>query len=284
MARESQSEANAQSINEGNDPAVLAGFTPHKALYNIKLTGKKSSSQVVNIAGQMMYEWDSGCDGWNSNHRFDMLYEYADTPATRITSDFSTYELFDNSALQFISQRKRDGELFEELRGSALMEAEGAGNASYRVPAELGFELPPGTLFPMRHTLAVLNAIHQKKKFFKATIFDGSDAEGPLEVNAFIGTEIKTAAEESVVKKKSVMDQSLLSGKSWKVRLAFFPLAQKEASADYEMSLVFHENGVISDMSVEYNDFSVSQKLVALEKKPQTNGCGQNNQPSSENE
>jgi hypothetical protein len=32
------------------------------------------------------------------------------------------------------------------------------------------------------------------------------------------------------------------------------------------MSLVFHENGLISDMLIEYDDFSVTQKLVALEK------------------
>ena len=30
--------------------------------------------------------------------------------------------------------------------------------------------------------------------------------------------------------------------------------------------MIFHESGIISDMLVEYQDFSVTQKLIALEK------------------
>ena len=31
------------------------------------------------------------------------------------------------------------------------------------------------------------------------------------------------------------------------------------------MTLLFHDNGIISDMEIDYQDFSVSQTLVALE-------------------
>jgi hypothetical protein len=49
--------------------------------------------------------------------------------------------------------------------------------------------------------------------------------------------------------------------------MAVFPLEGEDtATSDYEMTLVFHENSVISDMLVDYDDFSVAQKLVALEK------------------
>jgi hypothetical protein len=34
-----------------------------------------------------------------------------------------------------------------------------------------------------------------------------------------------------------------------------------------------HENGVISDMLIEYDDFSVTQKLIALE--PVKSTCGE---------
>jgi hypothetical protein len=34
------------------------------------------------------------------------------------------------------------------------------------------------------------------------------------------------------------------------------------------MGMVFHENGIISDMTIEYDDFTVKQKLVSLEKLP----------------
>ena len=253
------------------DPAIQAGFVPHKALYDIKLSGKKSGSQIVNITGQMMYEWETGCQGWTSNHKFNLIYEYADSPPMRITSDFSTYELFDGSSFDFYSQRKRDGETFELLRGHANIGEGEAGDIIYKVPPDLTYDLPAGSLFPMRHTLAVQDNIHAGKKFFNATIFDGSDQDGPVEINAFIGG--KEIAGADVAPKGKEIDASLLDTKAHEVRLAFFPLSGQEASADYEMSLIFHENGIISDMDVDYHDFSVSQKLVALESKPVTDLC-----------
>ena len=244
-----------------NDPAIQMGFRPHRALYEIKLSGKKSGTQIVNIGGQMLYEWKSNCDAWNSNHRFNLLYEYADTPPMRITSDFSTYESFDGRSLNFTSQRKRNGSLFEELRGYAAL-TNSQQVAKYSIPEDLEYDLTPDTLFPMRHTMDVLKNIRAGKKFYKATIFDGSDEDGPLEINTFIGKKIDLSDNWKEV---SAVDRGLLDGDAWNVRLAFFPLVDPQTTADYEMSLVFHENGVISRMDVEYSDFSVTQELIALE-------------------
>jgi hypothetical protein len=238
------------------------GFVPHKALYEIKLAGTKSGSQVVNISGQMFYEWQPSCDAWTSNHRFNLLYEYADAPATHITSDFSTYETFDGRSLNFTSQRKQDGEVFEELRGSATLSEAGIGAAIYSLPKGLEFDLPKGSMFPMAHTQEVMRKIKENKKFFHAVIFDGSDEEGPIEVNTFIGDPLGA---DMVIEAADNIDKALLSSPSRKVRLAFFPMNDPASTSDYEMSLVLHENGVASDMFIEYEDFSVTQKLVALE-------------------
>lgn len=250
----------APAINT-KDPAMQAGFIPHKALYDIKLAGKKSGSQIVNIKGQMFYDWSSGCEGWNSNHRFNLLYEYADTPPMKITSDFSTYETFDGKTFNFASQRKRNGELFEELRGMAVL-FDKAPKASYSMPEGLEYDLDPHTRFPMRHTMDVLKKIKEGEKFYKARIFDGSDEDGPIEINAFIG---KPAKVLSSFKDNNNVDTALLDNQAWKVQLAFFPLNSDQSVADYEMTLTFHENGIISDMLVDYSDFTVSQKLVAVE-------------------
>lgn len=244
------------------DPAIQKGFIPHKALYEIKLAGKKSGSQIVSISGQMFYEWSSNCDAWNSNHRFNLLYEYADTPPMKITSDFSTYETFDGKTFNFASQRKRNGDLFEELRGLAIKDGD-VQTATFSLPEGLEYELKPNTLFPMQHTLDVLDTIKSGKKFYKATIFDGSDQDGPVEVNAFIGK--KQELDEEFKENKNI-DQSLLNNDAWTVQLAFFPAVNQESTADYEMTLVFHDNGVISEMMVDYGDFTVSQKLKALDK------------------
>ncbi len=246
-----------------DDTAVKAGFLPHRALYDIKLAGSKSGSQIINIGGQMFYEWQPSCEAWITNHRFKLRYEYADSPPMEIASEFSTYESFDKKSLSFTSQRKRDGDVFEELRGQADLDDENKGEARYSIPEGLSYSLPAGSMFPMGHTLAVLDAIKAGKKFFTTVIFDGSDEEGPVEINAFIGKKIPVSA---VMGPVTPMSEILQSSPAWNVRLAFFPLSKPEATSDYEMSIIFHENGVISDMTIDYHDFSVSQKLVALDK------------------
>jgi hypothetical protein len=189
----------------------------------------------------------------------------------RITSDFSTFEPFDGSRFNFVAQRKRDGEIFEELRGDAQIGDEGAGSIHFRMPADVSYDLPAGSLFPMRHTLAVLENIRAGKTFFNATIFDGSDQDGPVEINAFIGGKEMDGVDG--IAEGDKIDKSLLDTKAHDVRLAFFPLSKQEAGADYEMSLIFHDNGIISDMSVDYQDFSVTQKLTALETKAVIDVC-----------
>lgn len=245
------------------DRAHAAGLKSHKALYDIRLSSKKSGSNIVNISGTMFYEWHPSCDAWVSTHRFDMLYEYPEVPAVRVTSEFSTYESFDGKAYNFTLQRKRDGVLYEEVRGNVQgVEHDNPDMAVYSIPRDLSFNLPDGTLFPMAHTLEVLEKIKQGKKFYNATIFDGSDAEGPVDVNSFVG---RVAAYQPPEKYAQYIDKSLTDAKGWNVRLAFFPLNNFEETSDYEMSLVVHENGVISGMEVNYEDFSITQTLRALE-------------------
>lgn len=239
------------------DRARQAGFVPHKALYDIKLASKKSGAKVSNITGKMLYEWQPSCDAWVANHRFDMVYEYAELPSVRIKSDYSTYESFDGKTFNFSSQRKRGDLLLEELRGSATPQT-----ANFTIPDGLNFNFSGKTIFPMAHTLDVLKKIKSGTKFYNASIFDGSDTDGPFDINSFIGKQAVYAPPEQYAQH---IDNTLVEKQAWNLRLAFFPQENTEATADYEMSLIFHENGVISDMKIEYSDFSITQKLVAIE-------------------
>ncbi len=238
---------------------------PHKALYDIKMISSSNGSQIINISGTMYFEWKPTCEAWTTDHRFNLTYEYADSPAMRVTSDFSTWESLDGKLFNFSSRRSRDGDLYEEIRGQAERFEDGTGKATYTMPEGLEFDLPIGFVFPMQHTLDVIAAMKQPNApFLNRTLFDGSDIEGPIEVNAFIGKPANAIARIDNVPK---IDLGLLNGKARDVQMAFFPLLDNEVFAsDYEMNALFHENSVISDMVIDYNEFSISQKLTALER------------------
>jgi len=245
------------------DEARAAGLEPHKALYDISLTGTKSGSQLLNIDGQMFYEWYSTCDAWISTHRFDVLYDYADSPSLRVKSDFSTYESLNGSEMNFTSRRKRQGQPAQEWRGVAKLGSNEPGVVKYSVPEGEKQDIPIGALFPMNHTLGLLEAIEKGQKFYNATIFDGSDDRGASNINAFIGKPVTKITDYT---KNAAISSALLPMPARAVQLAFFPVNDQAETADYEMDIIFHENGVISAMDVKYENFMLSQRLVALEK------------------
>lgn len=259
----------AGQAQAGQPGGIAAGLVAHKALYDIDLVATHSGSQILNISGQMAYEWKPDCEGWLTDHKFNLHYEYADSPGMRISSDFSTYESFDGKNFNFTSRRVRDGEMYQEILGHADLGPTG-GTAVYRMPESIKYELAKGTLFPMSHTVELIRHAEKGDRFYSAQIFDGSDEEGPIEINSFIGKETK--ARKGLYDNPKI-DKDVLDGKAWKVRMAVFPVKDQEEESDYEMSMDFHENGVISDMLIEYDDFSVKQKLVALEKIP-AESCG----------
>lgn len=239
--------------------AALAG---HKALYDIEMISKRSSSQVLNIHGQMYFALQPGCDAWTTDHRFNLYYEYADSPPMQITSDFTTYEPMDGKSLAFNSRRKRDGEIYQELRGTALRNDKGQSHVTYSLPEGLTFDVDQGGLFPMAHTALMLQNMKDGHKVFNAVVFDGSDEDGPIEVNTIIGKTMMPTA----VPAGPAIDAGLITAPARSVRMAFFPLIDDSPTSDYEMDVALHDNGVISRMKVDYGEFSVAQKLVALEK------------------
>ena len=235
-------------------------IAPHRALYEIDLVSKRSGAQILNVDGEMMYEWQPACEGWNTQHRFNLFYEYTDSPAAQITSDFSTFESFDGKSLNFSSRRKSDNILLDQYRGHAAIGEGAGGEVIYTIPDDLAHDLPTGTLFPTQHTLQMVEALKSGDKFFSATVFDGSDETGAVQVNSFIGAK----APASDIKQGKEIKVGLLQSAAHNVRLAFFPQAREEATPEYEMDMVVQENGVIGEMLIHYDDFSVRQTLKAL--------------------
>ena len=183
----------------------------------------------------------------------------------RITSDFSTFESFDGEKFSFSSTRKRDGDLFEELRGYANREDDGR-IAFYAAPEGLEIELPEGTMLPMQHTIALLDAARKGKPFFNASMFDGTDIEGAVNVNSFISKNAKDFLPGHIhdISTRG-LDNTLLKKPPYQLQAAFFAESSDSATPEYEMTMHLHENGIITDMFIAYTDFSIIQKLIALE-------------------
>ncbi|WP_328702832.1 cell envelope integrity EipB family protein [Arenibaculum pallidiluteum] len=241
-------------------PATAVEIAPHRAVYKMSLTSVRSSANVADVQGKMLFEWADACDGWTIDQRFQLDFAYAEGDRVAMTTNYVTWEAKDGSAYRFNVRKLVNGQLDEELRGEAEMGAEG-GVARYAKPKEAEVRLPAGTMFPTLHTIAMLRHAMAGDKVFGTMVFDGSDEEGLTEINAAVGLGVQGQAPP-----EGVEPSDLLQGRHWPVRLAFFPPSSTAAAPEYEMSMDLLENGVARSMQIDYGDFTVSAKLEKVER------------------
>jgi hypothetical protein len=250
-------------------PAAAADLAVHKALYGFRLVSTVPGAGISGVRGEMYYEQEATCDAWTTEHRFTTEYQYGEGRTSVDTSRYVAFESKDQQMFSFSSERQENGEPVERLRGSVERAADGAAKAVYSRPSDLAYDLPQGYLLPTAHTVEVIRHARAGDNFFDAVLFDGTDADGPAEVGTFIGKKVTAQEIRKIAAGNNKIDASLLTPDAWHVRMAVFPLKNAEESTPaYEMDVILHDNGVTSYALVDYKEFSLEQKLTALEKLP----------------
>lgn len=235
-----------------------AGIVAHRALYNVSLARATSSSEIIDVRGRMGFEWRDDCDGWAIEQRYLMSFSRASGDGYEISSQYTTWESKAGDVYRFIVDRERGGGS-ERVEGRAAMPlplGSGPGKATFSQPGPEELLLEADTLMPTEHTLRLIAQAKEGKRFFRATVFDGSEVEPGSLVSAVIG------APKSG---KPPIEHPAVSGEYWPVRLAFFKPGEAESSPDFEMSVDLLANGIARRMLLDYGDIRVAMTLERLE-------------------
>lgn len=250
-----------------NPPAAetpVMALDSYKALYDLSLVSAKPGSQLIDIDGDLFFEWREECEGWIVDQSYTMHYNYIEGQPTDVSSQFSSWEAKDKTGYRFATKRHRNQEVTGDIQGKAEKNKDNALTIAYQKPNDITFEGHMGTVFPTEHTVLLLEKARAGEKFFTARFFDGSDETGPLDVTAFITRQVEGDQETW----PETVDTALLPSQKWQMRLAFFPLEGATEISDYEMTMIMHDNGVVSDLVIDYASFSLRGKLKALESAP----------------
>ena len=124
-----------------------------------------------------------------------------------------------------------------------------------RILARLKKDLPAGTMFPTMHTLAIINAAREGKKFLSIPLFDGTDKHG-VEDSSIAIVDWKPPFETKYTQ--------LTPLPSTRVRLAFFDRAAAEVTPSYEVAMRYWENGIADNMAMDFGDFVMLARLTDL--------------------
>jgi hypothetical protein len=230
----------------------------HKAIYLMKLD--KARGDVVAGRGTMGYEVIDACDGWAVRQRLDMVVTNAEGQNIEMVSDYATWESKDGRKFRFHMKQTTDEAVTSQTDGDASVNQPGGpGVAHYTTPSRMTKKLPPGTLFPMAHTAAIIAAAREGKKILNLPLFDGTSDAGAEDSSIVV-----TKWEKPMPTKWP----ALSSLPSTRVTLAFYDWKDKGMMPDYQVAMRYWENGVADDLTMDFGDFVMDAKMTEFSPQP----------------
>jgi hypothetical protein len=240
-------------------PQAIAPLAAHRALYALTLASGRDGD-VVAAHGTMGYEVTDACDGWAVRQRLEMSITNSEGQDIQMTSDYATWESRDGLKFRFHMKQMTDTAVTSQTDGDASLERVGGpGEAHYTTPKDATKALPPGTLFPMAHTSAILAAAREGKKFLALPLFDGTDENG-VEDSSIVILDWKPPFKTAY--------PALSDLPSTRVRLAFFDRQPGTTTPNYEVAMRYWENGVADNMQMDFGDFVMNAKMSEFALQP----------------
>jgi EipB-like len=229
-------------------------LVPHRAIYSVKLGATRGGTGITDIRGAMVFELAQTCDSWTLQQRARFEMTDMDGDAVQNEVNFTSWEAVDGRAYGFSLRSLRDGELVEDARGKANLEKDGSGEAIYTSPELRAIELPVGTRFPIAHTALLIKAGLEGRLQVTVPLFLGEREDEPLMVHALITGRVDPPNGAD----------PLRQGPAWRVHMAFHGMGD-ESLPVFEMIQTLHRSGLVSEVTVQYDDFSMIYSLERAE-------------------
>ncbi len=236
--------------------AHAAPLAAHHAVYTLTLDTSKEQN-VMAAHGTMAYDVTDTCAAWTTSQHLVIDITNKDGQDIHMVNDYATLETKDGIHLDFHTKQVTDQAVTEQLDGTATLERSGGrGQADYTSPQNNKVPLPEGTLLPMAHTNALLDAAMAGRKFLSVPLFDGSGADGAQDTFVTIETWHPPAPQ------KWAALSTLPSGR---VHISFFNRDTAAETPDYEIGMTYFANGVADQLAMNFGDFQMNGKLDQLD-------------------
>lgn len=233
-------------------------LAPHRAIYSVSLSPDSAGGPVIDVDGVMSMSLEETCDGWIFTQDMKTVITIDSGNTVNQSALFTSWESLDGQQYRFASRIKTGGGQLI-LRGEAQLNQDGSGKASYREPQVAEIDLPKGTLFPVSHTVWLIDEAKAGTRSASRIVFTGAeDLEAEL-VNAFIGDFVPAQDYGA----GSTGD--LVSEGGWPLTMAFYPIASQTGVPTFEMRALQLGNGVSPELQMNFGDFATRLMIERLE-------------------
>ncbi len=244
------------SVNMAQGLAQPLRLASHQAVYDLNLDQVHQNGSFEAVRGRVVMKVEQSCDGLIVNQR--MVLEMINFDGDAIISDYtlSTWEDNDGRMMRFDMANMLNGQLLEKYSGIAQRDEAGV-TVTFRVPPNTSLTLPDGVIFPGEHSRQVIKAAAAGRRLLSAKVYDGNGEEGLSDTLAVIGKGQTLLQAEDIAKP--------LQGRTyWPLQISYFDLRGQQTEPDYKISMKIFDNGVATDLHLDYMDFSLKGELSEL--------------------
>ncbi|MBT4889615.1 MAG: DUF1849 family protein [Rhodospirillales bacterium] len=230
--------------------SAVSELVPHRAFYTVSLAQNSDPGIVSDVDGLMTVSMEKTCDAWIYTQDLKTVITPAEGQTIQQSALFTSWESLNGLEYQFASKSQSNG-ISEELRGKAVLNTDGSGgNAQYTKPSQIDVALPPQTMFPVSHTIWLLDEARSGSRYASRIIFTGTEEYQPELVNAFIGDTVKSKEHGAGVAGE------LGNRDGWPLSMAFYPIDSQTGIPSFEMNVLQLENGITSSMIMNFGAFA----------------------------
>lgn len=241
--------------------APVTVLAPHRAVYELSLLKAEGRNAPVSATGRIAYEFNgNACEGYTTNFR--QLTEIAPAEGNSRLSDMrsSTFEAGDGKTFRFRIETFTNGQQAKLMVGQAER-AGGTLSVAMTMPAPLKADLAQEALFPVQQTFRGLATARSGETTAEFKVYDGSgDGKKIYHSLNIIGQPVSKPAVDAAG------EQASMKGlRRWPVIASYFDEQRGDSKPAYTLSFEMWENGVSSNLRLDYGDFVLSGKLSKLE-------------------
>ncbi|MCI4678392.1 cell envelope integrity EipB family protein [Rhodoblastus acidophilus] len=243
-----------------------AGLVSHRAIYDLRLADGSGSKAPASATGRIAYDFAADCGGYAQTLRqvVDMQPNEGDERITETRS--TTFEDADGADFRFSTARpaSQGG----DVDGSAQRDADGISIALSR-PEPFRLSTQSDVLFPTQHIERIIEAARRGDKVMLARVYDGSDNGRHIyNVTTIIGKPARGPDAD-----QGAQGPAFRNVARWPVAVAYFPADRRDGLPDYVLSFDLYENGVSTNLRLDYGDFVLRGELTRIEFPPAAR-CG----------
>lgn len=242
-------------------------LAPHRAVYDLSLLKTSGSGGApAAAAGRIAYDFSgSACDGYKVEFR--QLTELTPMEGVTRTSDMrsTTFESGDHKTFRFRVDTLQGERVTRVLEGKASRSGDGALSIELSRPEVFRADTAHEAIFPTDLMIRAIAAARKGEATLAAKVYDGSDSGDKVyETLSVIGRpETGTLADPT----RSVA--SMKGMRRWRTTVSYFDTAKVDEPPVYLLSFDMWDNGVSSDLVLDYGEFQLKGEMTKLEMLPQ---------------